>query len=1132
MSHYLQCKIAQLRFVALLMLVVCGINTASALESDDINTAILVEGSVPPTWTNDATNPWYIVENTDGTSFIRTPETSENSAITSTLSFSYTSSYPTELTFDGYRYYYNSDDWLTIKIDGEEKSKVHHDNWKSYRFMVPVGNHTVEFISESKRANYNYSSYFTAIRNLRILECKELETACLKEGSLPITFENDPENMWITDNGYIRSAKHKTEDGATSKISTTFTIDKASLFSFELRDDMGRDDFFKTRVYIDGNLYKSYYTEKWRYDSVVLYPGTHTIEFETWQDKDYDYYTTEIRNVQLDQTWYNVTLNNPGELANRLIQALNGKNLQDAELVKINGSMNSADWEIIGQLDGIKAIDFTGTDIKEIPTNGMKYLSYLSTVMLPETVTKIGASAFVSTNIHQINIPASIERIEEQAWYDTPLRFISFAQNSKLKYIGAEAFYSTWLLEFIMPDSVTDWGVSSKYNQYGCHWFGECTSLKKLHLSDNLSVVPSCMAWDCTNLEDVNIPSNARTIENRAFCGTNIREIEIPQSITEIEEYALAYTELESLNIPATVDYYGMGFVAGCTKLKEITLSSHCWDMDSYFNGCTSLEKIVLPCATPPSIISEPFYNVNKENIQLFVPDFALASYKADPYWYQFKSAQVSEEASVNDYWAIRGNLTLDGSHVMRGTPSVEMIIGGTLVMEDDAAQNFDTFTFNTSESSPAAFLSKSNTVTANELETRFYVERSNKWYFFSPLTDVKMNDITFPSSDSWVIRYYDGARRASENATSGNWVNVPADGTLHRGQGYIIQARAAGWLNMPAATTEHAKFFGSNEVELPLADNPCETLENAGWNFVANPYPSFYDIYYIKMQAPITVWTGSTYRAYSLNDGDRGDDTFVLRPMQPYFVQKDNTELTAGMPLVGRQINSTINRDRAPGQEPAIDENRLKLNLELYRAESEEADDYTRIVINESAKTAYETNCDASKFMSLDNEVAQLYSFGANNHPMAINERPYDDGYVALGVYLPAKGETYCISARRADRKAWLFDATTGVEHDLTSGDYYFTTDKTGIDNRRFTIRFAPHTTTVNDLDAVPVKVVGNEGYITVSAAANSSVLVYATDGTMIANVKAVGGMAEIPAAAGIYIVKVNGKTVKTIVK
>ncbi|MBP3537311.1 MAG: leucine-rich repeat protein [Muribaculaceae bacterium] len=908
--------------------------------------------------------------------------------------------------------------------------------------------------------------------------------------------------MWITDNGFIRSNTQDIEGEASSKISTTFTIDKVSVFSFEIRNRTLYDEY-EAKVYLDGALYGTCTATNWQFSSVVLYPGTHTVEFENRQFSysDYDESITEIRNVRLDQTWYVANLTKPGEFALRLIEALDGKNLQDAELVKINGTMNSDDWSAIKQLTGVMAIDFTGTDITEIPAQGMYGLSRLNTVMLPETLTKIGNEAFRGTNFYQITVPASVEYIGSTVWDDTPLRYITFAQGSKLTGIGRYVFRGTKLTEFVMSDAVTEIGE---------YLFSGCKSLRRLHLSDNLTEVPEYVAYGCDSLSEVNIPLKA----------------------TSIGDYAFYRTALRSLDIPASVKTLGSNFAAYCYLLKEVTLPPDCSSLDGCFNGCTALEKVVIPCATPPSITSDPFYGVAKENLRVLVPDFALAAYKTNIYWYQFTSLQPGDEASVRDYWAIRGNLTLDGSHAMQGTPSVEIMTNSSLVMESDAAQGFDTFTYNTSESAPASFLSRSNTVTANKLESRFYVSSANKWFFFSPVTDVNMSDVTFPASDSWVIRSYDGARRASENSTSGNWITVPADGTLHRGEGYIIQATATGWLNMPAATTEHEKFFGANVVTLPLADNTCETAENAGWNFVANPYPSYYDIYYINMQAPITVWTGSTYRAYSLNDADRGDDTFVLRPMQPFFVQKSSTDLTASMPLTGRQTDATIDRTRAPRREATVDPDRLKLNLEILRADSEEADDYTRIVVNDAAKMDYETRCDASKFMSLDATVAQIYSIGGKEHPMAINERPYADGNVALGVYLPEKGKTYTISARRADCRAWLYDALTGIEHDLTLGDYVFVADKAGTDNSRFTVRLAPVTTAVEDLDATPVKVTGNAGCITVSAPADSHIAVYATDGRVVTSMDAENGAAEIPAAAGVYVVKVNDRTFKTIVK
>lgn len=1120
MKH-LSFKETQCRLMAILMLFVCGFATAQTLESDDINTAILVEGSVPPTWTNDPDHPWYIVQDTDGSSYIRSSQTSDDWNFTTTLSCTYESSYPTEILINAYGNDGNTNDGFYLKVDGE--AKIYHCNgqWHYFRILIPAGSHNVEFICKNTRGYYN-SSDWAGIRYLRILECKELETACLKEGSLPITFQNDPDNMWITDAGYIRSSTENIDGEISSKISTTFTIDKISVFKFEIRDQTGTPSDYKTYLYIDGEQ-RTFASKDWQFGFRVLFPGTHTIEFENWSRNVYYDHVTEIRNVCLDQTWYEAVIDKPGNLGTRLNQALGGKNFQDVELLKIKGTMNSDDWNTVRMLTGIKAIDFIETNITEIPNEGMRYLNVLNTVLLPNTLTKIGDNAFRNTSLYQITIPASVESIGRETCRETPLKYITFEQNSKLSKIGYAAFYKTNIEEFKMPDSVTEIGHDT-YNNY-CDLFYECTSLRKLHLSEKLNTVPERICANCSSIEEVNIPSNATAIEYNAFNKCGIRNLVLPSTLTTIGRYAFYESALESLHLPASVSTFGDSFANYCKNLKELTLSSHCWNMDRYFYGCDSLQKIVLPCATPPTIKDDPFPSVNKANVELIVPDFAFDAYKIDSYWHYFTSARATDEASVRDFWSIRGDLTLDGNHGMRGNPSVRIETIGKLVMDADAVQSFDTFEYN----SPGSYLSNSNNVTANKLEARYLVSEANKWFFFAPVTDVKMSDIWYPATDSWVIRYYDGARRASENSASGNWVNVPADGTLKRGQGYIIQARVAGWLFMPAATTEHDKFFGSNEVTLPLDDNACETAANAGWNFVANPYPSYYDIYYIGMQAPITVWTGSTYRAHSLNDGDRGDDTFVLYPMQPFFVQKSTPDLTTVMPLTGRRTSTVI--DRSAPLLTTVDPNRHKLNLELFSAEKEEADDYTRIVLNENADEAYETNCDASKFMSLDNNVAQIYSLGEKQHPMAINERPYANGNVALGVYLPVSGERYTIAARRADRKAWIYDAVTGIEHDLTSGDYFFTATKAGIDNSRFTIRFAP-TTFIEDVDAAIVKVSGYRGYIEVNAPEGSNIAVYVADGTSVANVKAENGVTEIPATAGIYIVKVNGKSVKTIVK
>ncbi|MDE6396051.1 MAG: leucine-rich repeat domain-containing protein, partial [Muribaculaceae bacterium] len=439
-------------FVSLLVFVLSFAVTASAqnfaegdkLESDDISAAILAEGSVPVKWTNDAEHPWYLVGSGENT-YIRTPEKSGDCLFTSTLSFTYSSKYPTELTCDWRKYEYHSGDILKFIVDGEEKASTKSSSWSNLRFVIPAGSHTVEFKSISAGTYYPSNNYYGGLRKIRVWEIKELESACLKEGSLPLHFENDPENMWITENGYIRSTIENLRE-STTKISTTFDIDKTSVFSLEFSMGYRNYEYSVAKIYVDGVQYKntndwSFSSGVWQYVSLALYPGTHKVEIAYYNDYTHKDNWTRVRNVCLDQTWYNATLNNPGELGVRLLQALGDKNLQDAELVKIKGTMNSDDWAVIKQLTGVKAIDLTETDIASVPNEGFKDVRLLSTVMLPNTVKEIGNDAFQGTNFRQITIPASVERIGHESWRDTPIQYINFEENSKLSTIGYAAFY-------------------------------------------------------------------------------------------------------------------------------------------------------------------------------------------------------------------------------------------------------------------------------------------------------------------------------------------------------------------------------------------------------------------------------------------------------------------------------------------------------------------------------------------------------------------------------------------------------------------------------------------------------------------------------------------------------------------
>ena len=113
-------------------------------------------------------------------------------------------------------------------------------------------------------------------------------------------------------------------------------------------------------------------------------------------------------------------------------------------------------------------------------------------------------------------------------------------------------------------------------------------------------------------------------------------------------------------------------------------------------------------------------------------------------------------------------------------------------------------------------------------------------------------------------------------------------------------------------------------------------------------------------------------------------------------------------------------------------------------------------MVINESAKLDYEISCDASKFMSSNAAVPQIYIL-ENGQKMAIDERPLSDGTINVGMYIGEAGD-YTIGMSAAPADVILTDNATGKTVNLNSETYTFSALQGTCDNR-FTIQIGDAT-------------------------------------------------------------------------
>lgn len=1032
---------------------------------------------------------------------------------TSTISFSYQSDYQTELMFDWACYSnYHS---LNLYVDGELKSTTTNSSYTTPRYYLQPGEHVITL--SDTIGNSTSVSNWSRVKNVCVREILPLEDSLLTAKSEQITFQNDENYPWTWEGGYAQSSNYG-YNKTISEFSTTFTVEEPSKFSFDVCvEGSYYDNHFGWDVNGDRHYSVSptnwndvAYTTGWVKKNVLLEPGKYTITFLDSVSNSDVRNKTFIRNVELSSAWLEIDLASAGTLGVEVLYQVDV--LTDVELLKVKGTLNSEDWAVIKQMTNLVGLDLSEARFDAMPEYAFDGLTYLSGAFLPEGMTSIGQYAFRGTQIWKIDIPSTVTSIGQYAFVNTRLEEITFLDNSQLTTIGSHAFYGcASLREFIMPNTVTELGT---YAFYGC------SVLKKIHFSDGLTSIPEYTCYECYRLSDVHWPKGLVSIGYQAFRDVDdLYSLEFPETLTSIGSYCFwSNNSLTHVKLPAKLTSLGDEAFCYCQSLKYIEFPSYVAKYYRTLYDVDNIDTIVCHAPTPPAVSYDVLYSGRaKGEVTLVVPSFAVVNYKLDPYWYQFGNIVGSEEEEA--YWKVAGELALTNNRRMGGKPDIDLYYNGSMMVGGDAAFEAGTMNFFVNESQPCRLLNNCPTVAVDSINTCYSVS-ANTWYFFTPLYDVEVSKVKMSNDASYVIRYYNGAVRAS-SGTGSSWQDVPQDSVLLAGQGYIFRCNKACVVNMPATPAVHSQVFDFAEKNIALVAHETEVEANKNWNYVGNPYPCYYDIWYMDFTAPITVWTGSTYAAYSITDDD-----YVLRPMQSFFVQKPDEEESIVFKPEGRQVTKTVAHASYAARSNA---SRFVFNIEIG---TDSVCDRTRVVFNAAKSMNYELECDASKFMSMDATVPQIYSVDAEANRLAINERPMADGRVALGIYVGEVGY-YTLSASRLDGTALLYDALTDTYTDLKESAYTFHADEAGFIEGRFALTLGVNggATGIEAQHAGHTRVIAGNGIIRVEDANGAQVQLYSMEGKLLHSVVAADEAVELTVPAGVYVAVVNGVSYKAVV-
>lgn len=756
---------------------------------------------------------------------------------------------------------------------------------------------------------------------------------------------------------------------------------------------------------------------------------------------------------------------------------------------------------------------------------------------LPPTVTEIGKYAYegVETFTKAV-IPDHVKKVGEFVFYESKIEEVVWSKNCHI--IPNDAFRACQSLKRVtIPETVDSIQDNAFYY---------CTALDSIHLPEGIRYLRGTFNR-CTSLRVVNIPSTVtyigRGVEgcfNRcplthvdipdgvtfigfgSFSGVPIEEIKLPSKLKRIDSYAFDGTKLKSVVVPEGVTSIGER-VFYSDSLVLLDLPSTLLTLEGLPMGDErwkdSEATLICRALVPPYVKGSVFFEGTRHR-KLYVPAPSVETYKAHG---DFKVANeilplegdissglltvitqltVTPESGLQtgkydvkllDTW---GNYDLtaytdhhprllieEGSQFHMGTLSMDM--------KADQVFWFTNYKWQTC-------LNK-GTTTADVIDVNF---RMTKEHFFTPAFDTRLSDLVpdYPNTPYAFYRYDSGARAAGNFAST--WVRMTNDETLRAGQGYAFKGSETPIINGKGKPTREytglhhiwragqegtSYFLTTDNITLPLNHYNGEFAHNRNWNFIGMPYPAFLDIRGVDYDGPLYIYDtyNKKWLAVSALDDER-----VLEPMGAIFVQAPDEVNDITFLANRRQLSAVFVKGEGASslramRRAAKNSKRTVYNLSLGSTDNPDNPEElatTRFVINPTATTSYEIGRDLSVMNMSDEASAQLYTLG-RGVAYAINERPLDDGIIALGMQLPKDG-TYTLTlalkqGQTAAGELYLIDNEEQTRTLISDGESYTFTATAGTCNTRFVLAFGDaDPTSINLLEDTTTRPINGQIY------------------------------------------------------
>lgn len=242
--------------------------------------------------------------------------------------------------------------------------------------------------------------------------------------------------------------------------------------------------------------------------------------------------------------------------------------------VNMSGDTGDCQWNLV---DGVMTISGEGR-MEDYWWSGMRPWQWekITKVVIEEGVTYIGESAFCDlTTLTEVVIPNTVERIGYSAFAYTGLKEVTIPAG--VKYISPCAFEECELRSVTLNEGLETIDGSA---------FSGNDNLKSIHIPSTVTGIFNGAFAYCTSLENISVASNSlhyATLDGVLFdrqgttlmlypAGKPAAAYTVPGGVQTIDSNAFAASAVTAVTLPASVKAIGYSAFYSCKNLKSFTI--------------------------------------------------------------------------------------------------------------------------------------------------------------------------------------------------------------------------------------------------------------------------------------------------------------------------------------------------------------------------------------------------------------------------------------------------------------------------------------------------------------------------------------------------------------------------------